>query len=945
MHQCFIMDHIKLFGVKTNNLQNISCQIPMNAITVLTGVSGSGKSSLAFDTLFAEGQRRYFEAMSTYMRLFLDEMPKPPIERIENCLPAIALRQQSSYNNPRSTVASTSELSFYLAQVFANAGTLHCPKCGGLVSTDNESVIHERLAQLNQKLRIILYVEVKLNENETAASRLAALTQAGYQRLWDHQNIIDLADADIDALLDAKSFLVLIDRLIFRPNTAPDPRMSEAIEEAYQLGQGVLFMDLLGDTPQTLEFHHTFACQNCHTPYPLLRQEMFDNNSTLGACETCSGFGLTAGIDWQKVIIPSRSLKDDAIRPFATPSKYQRKIQLLGFCERQKIPTDIPFSHLTSEQKERVKFGKPPYKGVYGFFEYLQSNNNKFLNRIQLANYRGYSPCKDCNGSGFSPVSRNVTVFGKTLPEILNMTLEDACQFFDDIPQNQTAHLGLETPFDEIKQRLHTFCHVGLGYLTLNRKTRTLSGGEAQRLHLGCGIGRGLSDTLYVLDEPTAGLHSRDSLMLAKVMENLRDLGNTLVVVEHDTDIIAHADNVIELGPAGGDRGGKIIFEGNVAALYQSQTPTGEMFRSKQRTTPFDVGFSTPFPLGDPIEIMGAYAHNLQHIDVSIPTHRLVTIAGVSGSGKSSLIHDVLYGWIQLMDNASDDMESDNEDATPNTNDDDVLSPLCEEIRGLDQFDDIVMMQQQTTGRSARSSILTVSRAFTEIRNLFAKQPEAKAANIASGDFSFNSPKGRCPACEGLGYETIEMLFMSNIRRPCPACGGKRYNSNILSVYYRGKNIADVTQMTVSEAIEFFADQPKISQPLQAFVDVGLDYVHLGQASSELSGGEFQRFKLAQYLDRPKMTNTLFIFDEPTVGLHMQDVARLLETLNKIVDSGASVIVVEHNLDFIAQSHHVIELGPDAGPKGGQIVFTGTPASLCKANTLTAQALRNHLTP
>ncbi len=715
--------------------------------------------------------------------------------------------------------------------------------------------------------------------------------------------------------------------------------MCEAIEEAYQLGDGVLFMDILGEKTETLEFHHTFACQNCHTAYAPLRQEMFDSNSTLGACETCSGFGLVSGLDWQKVINFGRTLEDDAIRPFATPSKYQRKIQLLNFCERQKIPTDVPFAQLKPAQQELVKFGKSPYKGVNGFFDYLQSNNNKFQNRIQLAHYRGYSPCPDCQGTGFSPVSRNVTVFDKTIPEILAITLSEARQFFDAVTPEEAEKLGLQTPFDEIRHRLQTFCDVGLGYLTLNRRTRTLSGGETQRLHLGCGLGRGLSDTLYVLDEPTAGLHSRDSLKLVKVMESLRDLGNTLVVVEHDTDVIDHADHVIELGPGGGDRGGNIIFQGSVKALHKSDTPTGEMFRSQSRTHLYDVEFGEPIPCRPPIRICGAYANNLKNIDVDIPAGRLVTIAGVSGSGKSSLVNDVLYNWIQLQS----DLEESDIDIQDAQNEEGFASPSCRQISGLDQFDEIVMMQQQSTGRSARSSILTVSRAFNEIRSLFARQPEAKNRLMTVSDFSYNSSSGRCPECEGMGYQTIEMLFMSDIRRPCPACEGKRYNPDVLSVYYRGKNIADVTNMTVAEAIQFFLDAPKICEPLQAFANVGLDYVHLGQPSSELSGGEFQRFKLAQYLDRPKMVNTLFIFDEPTVGLHMQDVSVLLRTLNRIVNAGASVIVVEHNLDFIAQSHYVIELGPDAGPEGGNIVFQGTPAGLYRAKTLTAEALRNHL--
>lgn len=934
-------DAIALYGVKTNNLKNISCQIPLNQFTVLTGVSGSGKSSLAFDTLYAEGQRRFFEAMSTYSRMFLDEMPKPPVDRVENCLPALALRQQSAYNHPRSNVASVSELLFYLAQIYANAGELTCPNCGGRVAKDDETVINQRLAQIGERLRIVLYVHVTLIEGESAASRLESLTAMGYQRLWDHKTIVELADADVETLLKSTAFDVLIDRLIYKKGDKIDSRMSEAIEEAFKLGNGTIHMDILGDAPQTVTFRKDFACQNCGEVFQPLRAEMFDPNSTIGACPTCTGFGQTSGIDWSKVIATASSIKDDAIRPFATPSKYQRKSQLIAFCERQHIPTDVPYSSLTTEQRELVKFGKSPYKGVAGFFEYLQGNGNKFLNRILLAKYRGYSPCEACGGTGFSAVSRHVSVQGKMLHEILNMSIADARDFFDAVPDEFIQKTGLETPFFETRMRLRTLCHVGLGYLTLNRRTKTLSGGESQRLHLGCGLGRGLTDTLYVLDEPTAGLHPRDSIMLANVIESLRDMGNTIVVVEHDTDIIEHADNVIELGPLAGDLGGEIIFQGTVKELKKSDTPTGRMLRSESRTQPYDVPFDKPCPIGTPIEIFGAYANNLKNIDVAIPTHRLVTVAGVSGSGKSSLVSDVLYAWIQIA--KSNTIDDSKDSAESNSNDDlsESVAPRCKEIRGLEQFNDIVMMQQQSTGRSARSSILTVCKAFNAIRDLFASQPAAKDAGISATNFSYNSTNGQCHECEGLGYTIIEMMFMSDIRRPCPICEGKRYNSDILAIQYRGKSIADITEMTVSEAVRFFAEYPKITRSLQAFIDVGLGYVHLGQPSSELSGGEFQRFKLAQYLDCPKMDDTLFIFDEPTVGLHMQDVDCLLRALERIVDAGASVLVVEHNLDFIAHSHYVIELGPDAGPDGGQVVFTGKPANLVKTNTLTAKAMRH----
>ncbi len=936
------LDAIELFGVKTNNLKNIDCRIPLNQFTVLTGVSGSGKSSLAFDTLYAEGQRRFFEAMSTYSRMFLDEMPKPPIDRIENCLPALALRQQSSYSHPRSNVATVSEILFYLSQIFANAGELTCLSCGGKVGVDDEKVIHERLAALGDRLKIILYAKVELIEGESAASRLEALAALGYQRLWIDQTIVELAEADVEKLLRSRSFNVLIDRLVFKNGPELDPRMSEALEEAFRMGDGKAYMDILGDQPTTVACSKAFACQKCGEVYPSLRVEMFDPNSTIGACSVCTGFGMTAGIDWKKVIAPARTLLNDAIRPFATPSKHQRRSQLLAFCERQNIPVDVPFNALTPEQRELVKFGKPPYKGVAGFFEYLQSNSNKFLNRLLIAKYRGYSPCQSCQGTGLSPVSRYVRFLNKTFHEIMSMTLAEARDFFDAITPEFARNTGLETPIEEVQFRLRTLCQVGLGYLTLDRRTKTLSGGESQRLHLGCGLGRGLTDTLYVLDEPTAGLHPRDSLMLANVIESLRDMGNTLVVVEHDVDIIQHADHVIELGPKAGDDGGEIIFEGDVKALHDSDTPTGRMMRKQDQAKPYDVAFDQACPINTPIQIIGAYANNLQNIDVEIPTGRLVTIAGVSGSGKSSLVSDVLYAWVQLNQAEKSTKMSEEENENSSENDmDESISPLCNDIRGLDQFDEIVMMQQQSVGRSARSSILTVTRAFTEIRDLFAKQQAARDLGLTASCFSFNAPSGRCLECEGLGYQTIEMMFMSDIRKPCPACKGRRYNDDVLSVTFNGKTIADVTDMSVAEAMQFFSAYPHITQALQSFMEVGLDYVHLGQPSSELSGGEYQRFRLAMYLDRPRMKDTLFIFDEPTVGLHMQDVECLLRALNRIVKAGASVIVVEHNLDFIAQSHYVIELGPEAGPEGGNIVFCGTPAQLMRENTLTAQALRN----
>ncbi len=928
--------HIGLYGVRTNNLKNISCQIPLRSFTVLTGVSGSGKSSLAFDTLYAEGQRRFLESMSTYARMFLDEMPKPPIDKVENCLPSIALRQQSSFDHPRSTIATVTELLVHLAQLFANMGTQHCPHCGGLVGRDSDIEIGRRLSEFGHKLKLVIYAEVQLSEGETAAQRLSSLAVGGYHRLWQDHRIIELSEGDVENLLDARSFPILIDRITFKPEVGVEGRLSEALEEGFQLGESRLYMDVIEpDEVITLTFDRRNTCRKCGRTYSTLRPENFDPNSTLGACPVCTGFGSVSGIDWNRVIMPHLSIEEDAIIPLRTPKAHSRKIQLFGFCERQKIPVSVPFESLTEEQQNLVKFGKPPYKGVMGYFEMLQSKSQKFTARIQLARYRGYTPCESCDGSGMSDIARHVSICDKTIVDVMRMTVSEALTFFESIQQENVKNSGSATPFEEIRLRLQTMHDVGLGYLTLNRRSKTLSGGECQRLHLSCGLGRGLTDTLYVLDEPTAGLHPVDSQKLIHVMKQLQALGNTLVVVEHDTDVIEQADHVIELGPGGGECGGQIIFEGTVSGLHQSQTPTGSMLRNESRTHLNREKLNT----GKFLRIENATIHNLKNISVDIPLGQIVTIAGVSGSGKSSLINGVLYQkWhIRSPENESE-MTEDNESEQISSDVDTKAK-----IKGFNNFDEVVMMEQRIGGKTLRACVATMTRAFTDIRQLFAKQPDAQERNLNASYFSYNSSCGRCPECEGIGQKTIEMMFMNDLHIPCPVCGGKRFIPEVLSVEYRGKNIADILEMSVSEARNFFAEYPVISGPLQTLCDVGLGYIRLGQSTSTLSGGEYQRLRLSSYLDRATQntSRTLFIFDEPTVGLHMQDVSNLLTSLHRLVAHQASIIVIEHNLDLIAQSHHVIELGPEGGPGGGYVLFEGTPYELSKADTPTGRAISN----
>lgn len=946
-----IIPSIDLYGVRTNNLKNFDCHIPLRQMTVLTGVSGSGKSSLAFDTLYAEGQRRFLESMSAYIRMFLNEMPKPPVDRVEHCLPAIALRQQSSFDHARSTVATVTETLTHMAQFFANMGEQRCIHCGGEVGCDTPRGIAQRLDAYGVRLKIVVYVVLALEPGESAASRLSALASGGYQRLWRDGRVVDLSQADVESLLDEKAFSVLIDRATHTPTVEGDEpklgeRLADAIEEAFHLGAGTAHADLLG-VPEggatTLTFNRQLTCRRCGTVHPVLRAEYFDPNSTLGACLHCTGFGRVSGIDWARVVNPALSIKDDAIVAFRTPSTADRKSKLLSFCRYSKIPIDVPFSQLSSEQIDVIKFGNAQYAGVMGYFQHLESRHNKFSARIQLARFRGYFPCDKCNGTGMAKIAQNVLVAGRTIGEIFPMTVEQALDYFERIDRARIEARGSRTPWEEICLRLRTLVDVGLGYVTLDRKSKTLSGGEAQRLYLSCGLGRGLSDTLYVLDEPTAGLHPQDTQKLIGVMKSLQSLGNTLVVVEHDTDVVQCADHIIELGPCGGENGGHIIYEGDVRGLVLSDTPTGSMLRDPNRTA---LNSGALVKRDEEICIAHASLHNLKDITVHIPCHRFVACAGVSGSGKSTLIHDVLYhAWLVYKSQTSsvDGMEGEGEDEAAGGVD--IGSTPSANISGFELFNDVVIMEQTSGGRSTRATAATMTRAFTGIRDKFAEQRLAKQRHLTSGAFSYNSPLGRCRQCEGLGTYTIEMMFMNDITMPCPECQGKRYRPDVLEVTIDGKNIHDILNLTVSEASEFFRADRSIYKPLKTLCEVGLGYIRLGQSTSTLSGGEFQRLKLATFLDKDtkSLAKSLFIFDEPTVGLHMQDVAGLLAALDKLVAQGASVVVIEHNLDVIAHADYVIELGPEGGPRGGNVVFAGSPLSLAASDTPTGRALAGRI--
>jgi excinuclease ABC subunit A len=917
---------IELYGVKTNNLKNIDVQIEQNAVTVLTGVSGSGKSSLAFDTLFAEGQRRFLESMSTYARQFLDQMPKAPVARVDNILPAIALRQQSAMSHVRSTVATTSELLDFLGLLYASSAEQRCVKCGGGVYRDSAQSIHNALSQIGENLRLIVFAEINA-QDETNAKVLGRLVERGYMRLWVNGEIINMQGANIDALLDMPVLPVLIDRIGWKSSEAPPARLIEAVEAAFLLGDERLKIEIFGHTPQKiLSFDKRFSCKECGELHQMLRPELFDPNATLGACHECTGFGRISGVDWNKVIQdPSLSIEKDAIYPFKTPSKRLRKKRLLGFCAQNGIDTTLAWEKLPKEDQDRVKFGHGAYKGVMGFFKDLEAKSHKFLNRIALAHFRGYSPCTHCNASGFSLQARNAFLGERSIAQILPMTVSEALAHFEALAKRASSSLSGAAYFlTEILTRLRTLHDVGLGYLNLNRQSKTLSGGEMQRLHLSTGLGRGLTDTLYVLDEPTAGLHPRDSERLLSVVAGLRDMGNTIVLVEHDPDVMAAADAVIELGPGAGEYGGKICFMGSYAGLYQSDTATGRMLRQTTRTK---LVTNSP-KSGDCIRIIGAREHNLKNIDVVIPLGAMVCVTGVSGSGKSTLVNDILANTWKVRQKS--------------LHEDDVLGN-CDAVEGLDLLSDLVLMEQGSLGRSSRANAATMTKAYDDIRKLMANNAFAKANMILPNAFSFNTKDGRCPKCEGRGVVTIEMQFLSDLELVCDACQGKRFKSKVLDVQYLGKNIDDILNMSVTEALEFFKDTASITRKLRPLRDVGLSYIRIGQVTSSLSGGEFQRLRLATFLGKMRRSTTkprLFIFDEPTVGLHMQDIDQLINAMRQIVEKGDSVLVVEHQQNFIAAADHVIDLGPEGGPNGGKIVFEGSPVALMRCKeSYTGQAL------
>lgn len=926
MSQSQRAEFTRLRGVRTHNLKRVDCDIPLGKLTVVTGVSGSGKSSLAFDTLYAEGQRRYTESLSTYARQFLQRMQKPPFDELADVQPAVALKQKNEVTNARSTVSTVTELDDHFGLLFTHAGDTACPNCGERVRRDTVGTTVEALLSWPTRTRAVVVAEVTIDDPDHRPVILRQLVGEGFRRFYVAGETVDVAEDDVERLLDQTTYALVIDRLTIDPDQRQ--RLSEAIETAFGVGKGRLLVYRHG-TDEVHVFDRAFRCNACGTDLVEPQPALFSFNSSLGACAACNGYGRSIGLDFKKIIPNTgKTLFEGAIEPFATPKHGAWHRKLVSACTKRGVPIDIPYKRLSDDDQSFVRDGGDGWPGVRAFFEELKDEQYKVHVRVFLAKYRGFDDCVTCKGTRLSQDARNTRVGGKTIADIWRMRIEQARGFFDALELSNATQARVDTVLDEIRYRLSYLDDVGLGYLELGRPSRTLSGGEMQRIHLTTNLGRALTDTLYVLDEPTAGLHARDSQRLLGILKGLRDLGNTVVVVEHDPELIEGADHIVELGPGGGELGGQIVFDGTYDAFLSADTKTRRAL---------DTRLGAPRKAATvikraSIDIIGASENNLENVTVSLPLGRLVAVTGVSGSGKSTLMHDVFFNnYLKQTQGTA------------------VEAGAVERIEGLEQIREVVLMDQAAIGRSSRSNPLTYSGAYDDVRKLLADTEDAKRRGLVAGDFSFNTPGGRCETCQGMGSVTVEMHFMADIETVCEDCNGRRFKGPVLETRLHGLNITEIFELTVAQAVETFTQHKAIRRKLAPLLDVGLGYLRLGQSTSTLSGGEAQRVKLASYIGQGKSRDAndegrvLFIFDEPTIGLHLDDVKVLLEALRKLVAQGDSVIVIEHNIDFIAQCDHVVDLGPGAGPQGGRVVALGAPADVAQAEgSITGMYLKEY---
>ncbi len=955
-------DAIVIRGARTHNLKNLSCEIPHGKLTVVSGVSGSGKSSLAFDTIYAEGQRRYVESLSAYARQFLERIEKPDADEIDGLAPAIAIKQKNTTRNPRSTVATATEIYDYLRLLYARCGAVHCIHCDGLVKRDSVDEAAAAILALGEGVRLnVLFPAMraaapaepeaqpekpagraakKTVKSKAAAktvgsphleamkARLADLRASGFSRLWQQGKIFEFSTPEslIDLDLSAPVF-VLLDRIAVSAENRS--RIVDAVETAYREAGEVVFEEAPRDEAaarRRLRFSGAYECAECRRPGREPDPRLFSFNNPFGACPRCQGFGNTVDYDLNLVIPdPKRTLAEGAIDPWNRPKYRPWFTELRKRAAEFQIHMDVPWRELTAQSREIVLRGQGDFSGVMGFFAQLERKKYKVHVRVLLAKYRGYAECPGCRGQRLRAEARAVRLGGatdeKNICQATALTVAQAKEFFDALTLSP-MHEEIAGPIlVEVRQRLSFLVAVGLEYLTLDRLASTLSGGEAQRIQLATSLGSRLVGALYVLDEPSIGLHTRDTARLIRILEDLRDLGNTILVVEHDAEILRAADHLLDLGPGAGEFGGQLLAEGVLAEIEANPASlTGRYLSGK-------IAIPAPARRREPgrerLALKGARANNLRGIDVTIPLGLLVAVTGVSGSGKSTLVHQVLYRAVERALGRS-------EGGDP--------SSLFASLSGAERLNDVVLVDQTPIGRTPRSNPITYIKGFDLVRELFAAQPEARRRSLTPGHFSFNVPGGRCNTCEGDGTVTVEMQFLADIELPCEDCNGTRYQQRVLEVEYKGKNIHDVLQMTVKEALRFFAGHAKLLEKLAVLDEIGLGYLRLGQSATTLSGGEAQRVKLAAHLASVRAANAtakpsqasrvLYILDEPTTGLHFDDVSKLLTAFHKLIGGGGSLIVIEHNLDVIKSADWVIDLGPEGGEAGGQIVAEGPPEAI-----------------
>ncbi len=937
-------DYLEIRGARVHNLKNIDLRLPHNQLIVVTGVSGSGKSSLVFDTIYAEGQRRYVESLSAYARQFLERMEKPDVDEITGIAPAVAIRQKNSTRNPRSTVATATEIYDFLRLLFARAGDTLCHNCGRVVGKDTVDAVAARVLEFPERSRWYVLFPVRPHGpakpkeskglTDALKARLSDLRSKGFNRLYQNGQVFEFSTPE--SLLDldfAKPFYALVDRLAIGPGLRQ--RVVDAVETCYREAQEVVFEHATEVPPERHWFSERFECRQCGIEYIEPEPRLFSFNSPFGACPRCQGFGNTIDYDYERVV-PDRfkSLAEGAVDPFTKPRYRRYQQRLLTAAKAAGVRTDTPFYELTAKETDFVWHGGRGFEGVEGFFKFLETKKYKMHVRIFLSRYRGYTLCPDCEGGRLRRDALYVQVAGKTIRDVTHLSLGQAQQFFEKLSfEGQRAEIA-DQLLTDIRHRLNFLNDVGLDYLTLDRLASTLSGGEAQRIQLATSLGSRLVGACYVLDEPSIGLHTRDTGRLIRILEHLRDLGNTIVVVEHDRDVMESADHIVDLGPGPGERGGEVMFAGPYAKISRNGN-------SSLTAHYLSGNFSIPVPAERrkiqqrrQLKLSGAVAHNLKNISVAIPLGVMTVISGVSGSGKSTLVHDVIFKALEVAKKRKESGAAGAE----------ALRLPCRRISGERQISDVVLVDQSPIGRSPRSNPVTYVKAFDAVRDLFASTPDAKRRGFTPGNFSFNIPGGRCETCQGDGTVTVEMQFLADVELVCDDCQGKRYKNEILDVRYQGKNIHDVLRMTIDEALRFFVRTPKIVDKLSPLVEVGLGYLRLGQSATTLSGGEAQRVKLAGHIAQSKCDNTLYIFDEPTTGLHFDDIAKLLAAFRKLLDNGGTVLTIEHNLDVVKNADWIIDLGPEGGEQGGRVVVQGTPEQVARcAESYTGRYLKQLL--